>query len=150
MASKSSHSEGSTESFSATSRRSIVLTPDELEIWELYYYAGLTVDPQVFRAIFDLIRMDIHPKAVMDVLESIVKQSKYNTSPKETKTVESKSDSSIQQVSSRRPKSPLPSSTAQSKNLKNLRPSSDGTKSDGSHSSRRSQMSRVSEKTTRT
>ena len=58
-------------------RRSTNLSPDETDLWELCHYAGVTIDPLIFRVLVDLLNMDVHPKAVMDVLKDIVPHSKY-------------------------------------------------------------------------
>ena len=58
-------------------RRSTNLNPEETDLWELCYYAGVTIDPQVFHVLVDLLHMDVHPKAVLDVLKSIAPHSKY-------------------------------------------------------------------------
>ena len=67
----------SATSSSTSIRRATNLTSEELDLWELCYYAGVTIDPQVFRILVDLLHMDVHPKAVLDVLKSIAPYSKY-------------------------------------------------------------------------
>ena len=62
---------------SSSMRHSTTLNPEELDLWELCYYGGVTIDPQVFRILVDLLRMDVHPKAVLDVLKSIAPHSKF-------------------------------------------------------------------------
>lgn len=64
-----------------TSIRHTSLTPGETDLWELCYYAGIMVDPQVFRILVDLLRMDVHPKAIIEVLKGMISNSKYARSP---------------------------------------------------------------------
>lgn len=101
MTTKPRPGEESLERYSSVSRRSVVLNPEELELWEMYYYAGLTVDPKVFRAILDLLHLDIHPKAIMDMLEKVLSASKCSTS-KGPSTVTSNSSAPISSQSAQR------------------------------------------------
>lgn len=77
MPSKSSSLSDGSDQYSSVNRRSMKLNTDELELWEMFHYAGVTLDPQVFRAILDLIHLDIQPKAILDVLESVAPNSKH-------------------------------------------------------------------------
>ncbi|XP_039270125.1 uncharacterized protein LOC120344869 [Styela clava] len=104
MPSKSSLSDSS-EQYTSVTRRSIKLNSDELDLWEMFHYAGLTLDPQVFRVILDLIRLDIQPKAILDVLESVCPNSKHfvpcvqkETGPKLNQTSISGSSSSRKSI----------------------------------------------------
>nr|CAB3264170.1 mitotic-spindle organizing protein 2B-like [Phallusia mammillata] len=73
-----------TISSTSSTRRSAALNPEEQDLWELCYYAGLTTDPKVFRILMDLLRMDVHPQAVINVLKNITPKSKYNANKTST------------------------------------------------------------------
>lgn len=75
--SSSGNMTATTDQYTSIGRRTMALNPDEMDLWELYYYAGLTVDPQVFRIIIDLVKLDVHPKAISDTLSSVIQKSKY-------------------------------------------------------------------------
>jgi len=55
------------------------LSPEETDLWELCYYAGVTIDPQMFHYIVELLNRNVHPQAVYDVLKMIVPHSEYAT-----------------------------------------------------------------------
>ncbi|KAL5016150.1 hypothetical protein ScPMuIL_005739 [Solemya velum] len=55
--------------FSVTSKK--VLTPDELQLYELSQLAGLTFDPSVFKILLDLLKMNVSPTAVLQMLKSM-------------------------------------------------------------------------------
>lgn len=126
MTTKTRQGEESIDRYSSVSRRSIVLNPEELELWEMYYYAGLTIDPKVFRAVLDLLHLDIHPKAIMDMLEKVLAASKYSSSNMPS-TVKSKSSA------------PTPIQSVLHKSSKSHR--SDFGKTDSSRPSRKSHRS---------
>jgi len=62
---------------SKSSNQSTYLTADEKDLFELFYYAGVTIDPQVEKIIVDLLNKDIHPQAILDVIVKLAARSKY-------------------------------------------------------------------------
>lgn len=90
-------------------RRATNLTSEEIDLWELCYYAGVTIDPQVFRILVDLLHMDVHPKAVLDVLKSIAPYSKYAIKEDDVKeklskmSISNESKSTSQRLSASQP-----------------------------------------------
>ncbi|XP_071179563.1 mitotic-spindle organizing protein 2B-like [Mytilus edulis] len=51
-----------------------VLTLDEAELYELSQLAGITLDPNVFKIILDLLKMNVAPTAVLQMLMSMLGQ----------------------------------------------------------------------------
>ena len=56
---------------------SVNLSSEERDLWELCYYAGVIIDPQIFHVLVDLLNMDIDPNAVLKVLKTIAPYSKF-------------------------------------------------------------------------
>ncbi|NXF17411.1 MZT2A protein, partial [Rhodinocichla rosea] len=52
-------------------RRKQLLSAEEAELFELAQAAGSGLDPEVFRVLLDLLRMNVAPLAVFQVLKSI-------------------------------------------------------------------------------
>ncbi|CAK8694507.1 unnamed protein product [Clavelina lepadiformis] len=73
----------STSLTSVGSRRNTLLSSEETELWELCYYGGVMMDPQVFRVVLDLLHMGIHPNATLDVLKKASHHSKYTAGKSE-------------------------------------------------------------------
>ncbi|WAR02875.1 MZT2-like protein [Mya arenaria] len=48
-----------------------VLTLDELELYELTQLAGVVMDPETFRLILDLLKMNVSPQAVLQMLKTM-------------------------------------------------------------------------------
>ncbi|XP_061188474.1 mitotic-spindle organizing protein 2-like [Saccostrea echinata] len=48
-----------------------VLSLDEQELYELSQLAGVVFDPSVFKIIMDLLKMNVAPQAILQVLRSI-------------------------------------------------------------------------------
>ncbi|KAL3858136.1 hypothetical protein ACJMK2_012747 [Sinanodonta woodiana] len=48
-----------------------VLTADEMEQYELAQLAGVVLDPSVFKIIIDLLKMNVSPTAVLQMLKSM-------------------------------------------------------------------------------
>ncbi|KAK3599070.1 hypothetical protein CHS0354_024396 [Potamilus streckersoni] len=48
-----------------------VLTADEMEQYELAQLAGVVMDPSVFKIIIDLLKMNVSPTAVLQMLKSM-------------------------------------------------------------------------------
>ncbi|KAK7505915.1 hypothetical protein BaRGS_00002637 [Batillaria attramentaria] len=46
-----------------------VLAPDEMELFELAQLAGVTMDPSVFKIILDLLKVNVAPMAIMQMLK---------------------------------------------------------------------------------
>ncbi|KAK7087620.1 mitotic-spindle organizing protein 2B-like [Littorina saxatilis] len=46
-----------------------VLAPDESELYELTQLAGVTMDPSVFKIILDLLKVNVDPRAIMQMLK---------------------------------------------------------------------------------
>ena len=58
-----------------------VLTLDEAELYELSQLAGVTLDPNVFKIILDLLKMNVAPVAVLQMLMSMLGQQRRKTVP---------------------------------------------------------------------
>nr|XP_026695052.1 mitotic-spindle organizing protein 2B-like [Ciona intestinalis] len=121
----------SNASVASSVHRNNILGPEETDLWELCYYGGLTVDPQVFKILLDLLHMDIHPKAVLEVLKEVTSHSKYSkpaakdpkiipekNSDEKLNSVEKKSKPNVE-VSKSQPK-PRVTSSGESKNVKKV------------------------------
>ncbi|NXW48231.1 MZT2A protein, partial [Nyctiprogne leucopyga] len=52
-------------------RRKLLLSAEEAELFELAQAAGSGLDPEVFRVLLDLLRMNVAPLAVFQVLKSM-------------------------------------------------------------------------------
>ncbi|NXN97729.1 MZT2A protein, partial [Rhinopomastus cyanomelas] len=52
-------------------RRKQLLSAEEAELFELAQAAGIGLDPDVFRVLLDLLRMNVAPLAVFQVLKSM-------------------------------------------------------------------------------
>ncbi|KAM9270515.1 mitotic-spindle organizing protein 2-like [Cariama cristata] len=52
-------------------RRKQLLSAEEVELFELAQAAGSGLDPEVFRVLLDLLRMNVAPLAVFQVLKSM-------------------------------------------------------------------------------
>ncbi|KAK4821402.1 hypothetical protein QYF61_019303 [Mycteria americana] len=52
-------------------RRKQLLSAEEAELFELVQAAGSGLDPEVFRVLLDLLRMNVAPLAVFQVLKSM-------------------------------------------------------------------------------
>ncbi|NXY25154.1 MZT2A protein, partial [Atrichornis clamosus] len=52
-------------------RRRQLLSAEEAELFELAQAAGSGLDPEVFRVLLDLLRMNVAPLAVFQVLKSM-------------------------------------------------------------------------------
>ncbi|XP_071610726.1 mitotic-spindle organizing protein 2-like isoform X6 [Heliangelus exortis] len=52
-------------------RRKQLLSAEEAELFELAQAAGSGLDPEVFRVLLDLLRMNVAPLAVFQVLKSM-------------------------------------------------------------------------------
>ncbi|CAL1531945.1 unnamed protein product [Lymnaea stagnalis] len=48
-----------------------VLRPDEAELFELTQHAGTIMDPQVFKIILDLLKLNVSPLAIVETLKSM-------------------------------------------------------------------------------
>ncbi|XP_023228321.1 mitotic-spindle organizing protein 2-like [Centruroides sculpturatus] len=48
-----------------------ILNSNELEFYELACSSGLTMNPQVFKILVDLIRLDVSPSAIFTMLENM-------------------------------------------------------------------------------
>lgn len=108
------------------------LNGDEKELWELCYYAGVTLDLQVGKIIMDLLGMDIHPKAILEVLEGMARNSKYMEKSKDSARDKTSSKirshgtdktkaSGLRKTEERSSKASLkPSSRSQSRTVKKL------------------------------
>ncbi|NWR85299.1 MZT2A protein, partial [Furnarius figulus] len=55
-------------------RRKQLLSAEEAELFELAQAAGSGLDPEVFRVLLDLLRMNVAPLAVFQVLKSMVQK----------------------------------------------------------------------------
>ena len=66
-----------TSSSSSLSRKTVSLSPEEKDLWELCHYAGVTIDPAFTKIILDLLKMNVHPKAICQVLNEMIPNSKY-------------------------------------------------------------------------
>ncbi|XP_060072733.1 mitotic-spindle organizing protein 2B-like [Ylistrum balloti] len=51
-----------------------VLSPEEQELYELADLAGVVVDPSVFKIVLDLLKMNVAPTAVLQMLKSMCGQ----------------------------------------------------------------------------
>lgn len=66
---------------SGTSRVSVIrttLSPDEKDLWELSYYAGVKFDPNVAKYVMELLHHGIHPDSILAMLEKMSEESKYS------------------------------------------------------------------------
>lgn len=54
-----------------TKRTRLVLTAEEAELYELCSLAGVTIDPDVFKSLVDLLRMNVAPSAVAQMVHSM-------------------------------------------------------------------------------
>ncbi|KAH9493072.1 Mitotic-spindle organizing protein 2 [Bulinus truncatus] len=57
-----------------------VLSPDENELFLFSQYAGITMDPQVFKIILDLLRFNVPPLAIVDTLKSMCTPNQLSSS----------------------------------------------------------------------
>ncbi|ESO97861.1 hypothetical protein LOTGIDRAFT_209027 [Lottia gigantea] len=48
-----------------------VLAPDETELYELTQLAGVVTDPQVFKIILDLLKLNVAPAAILHMIKSM-------------------------------------------------------------------------------
>ncbi|XP_019623654.1 PREDICTED: mitotic-spindle organizing protein 2-like [Branchiostoma belcheri] len=89
-----------------------VLSGEEADLFELCNLAGITMDPHVFKVVLDLLRLNVAPMTILQVLKSMANssiksrsaggdtsaeaavQSHSHTSHKDTSNVSSSSDSS--------------------------------------------------------
>lgn len=53
-----------------------VLTADEAELYELSNLAGIVFDPNVFKIIIDLLRLNVAPTAIEGMLKNMLAQQK--------------------------------------------------------------------------
>ena len=70
---------------SSSSRVSVIrttLSPDEKDLWELCYYAGVKFDPNVAKYVMELLHHGIHPESILAMLEKMSKESKYSITDK--------------------------------------------------------------------
>ncbi|XP_074643346.1 mitotic-spindle organizing protein 2B-like [Tubulanus polymorphus] len=51
-----------------------VLSADEAELYELGHLAGVVMDPNLFKIVLDLLKMNIAPTVIMQMLKSIRNQ----------------------------------------------------------------------------
>ncbi|XP_033729511.1 mitotic-spindle organizing protein 2-like [Pecten maximus] len=51
-----------------------VLSPEEQELYELADLAGVVIDPAVFKIVLDLLKMNVAPTAVLQMLKSMCGQ----------------------------------------------------------------------------
>ncbi|KAK2183796.1 hypothetical protein NP493_289g03012 [Ridgeia piscesae] len=67
-----SHDSGRHQVYRYTVLSKNVLVGDESELYELATLAGVVVDPNVFKIIVDLLRMNVAPSAIERMLKSMV------------------------------------------------------------------------------
>jgi len=48
-----------------------IFSPEEADLYELSQLAGVTLDPNVFKIIVDLLKMNTHPTAIVQVLKKM-------------------------------------------------------------------------------
>jgi len=70
-----------------------VLSPEEVEIWELALMAGIVLDPAVFKSLCALIHLNVSPTAVMEMLKNIQQQDARNNSTSRAASVKSEPNS---------------------------------------------------------
>ncbi|ELT99008.1 hypothetical protein CAPTEDRAFT_208499 [Capitella teleta] len=74
--------------FSHLSRN--VLTGDDEELYSLANLAGVTMDPQIFKIVIDLLRMNVAPMAVQGMLKNMTATSAKSTDRTKSKTLRKK------------------------------------------------------------
>ncbi|XP_041347025.1 mitotic-spindle organizing protein 2A-like [Gigantopelta aegis] len=58
-----------------------VLTPEETELYELSQLAGVTLDPDVFKILLDLLKLNVAPSALLQMLKSMTGSYKKKPAP---------------------------------------------------------------------
>ncbi|CAH1802239.1 unnamed protein product [Owenia fusiformis] len=84
-----------------------VLSPDQTELFEMLHYAGVVIDPKVLKIVLDLLKINVAPSAIAQMLKSL-KAQKYkklaakDKGPSGTKEQGEKSSTSARQTSGAR------------------------------------------------
>lgn len=65
-----------------TKRSRLILTAEEAELYELCNLAGFTIDPDIFKSLLELLRMNVVPSAVAQMIHSMAAVSAARSSQK--------------------------------------------------------------------
>ncbi|XP_066116023.1 mitotic-spindle organizing protein 2B isoform X2 [Saccopteryx bilineata] len=68
-------------------RRKKVLSAEEMELYELAQAAGVAMDPDVFKILVDLLKLNVAPLAVFQMLKSMCAGQRLASEPQDPATV---------------------------------------------------------------
>lgn len=84
-----------TQAVSFSSSIQNVLSNRDLELYELARISGVIIDPQVFKVLVDLLKLDVSPAAIFNVLQNMALQvSKATVTKKNTQNKSGSTSSS--------------------------------------------------------
>ncbi|KAF6017924.1 MZT2B [Bugula neritina] len=76
------------ESFTLTS--SLPFNVEETELYELTELAGVTIDPKVFKIILNLLKLNIQPKAIVEMLKKMCHEAQRHNRSRRQRTTHMK------------------------------------------------------------
>ena len=58
---------------------------ETFKLYELSHYAGVDIDPSLFRCIVELLKADVHPEAIVKCLQETTEKSPYGVASNQAK-----------------------------------------------------------------
>ena len=58
---------------------------ETFKLYELSHYAGLEIDPSLFRCVVELLKADVHPEAIVKCLQDTSEKSPYGVPSNQAK-----------------------------------------------------------------